>query len=84
MHSICTFKGDENFYGCMNIILILWVQSQGRFDLLENCHLCLPSFHAYGHKVSLHVWSEGLIKFERAFDAPVSREAMCASQRALP
>ena len=24
-----------------------------------------------------------LIEFERAFDAPVSREAMCASQRAL-
>ena len=42
-----------------------------------------------GRRFRLRVGSEGLIidgliEFERAFDAPASRGAMCASQRALP
>ena len=39
---------------------------------------------AKAYELTRGVWSEGLIEFERAFDAPASREAMCASQRALP
>ena len=32
------------------------VKLSGRDDLLNQVHLCLPSFHSYGHKASCQVY----------------------------
>jgi hypothetical protein len=31
------------------------LKSIGRFEILENINLCLPTFHSYGHKVSCQI-----------------------------
>ena len=33
----------------------MFFQSIGRADLLSSCHLCLPTFHSYGHNASCQV-----------------------------
>lgn len=37
------------------VIQHVFLQSLGRSDILNNIHLCLPTFHSYGHKVSCQV-----------------------------
>ena len=37
------------------VIIAMFYKSQGRSDLLDVIHLCLPTFHCYGHKASCQV-----------------------------
>ena len=42
----------------MVLILFYFFKLSGRDDLLKQIHLCLPSFHSYGHKASCQVHSQ--------------------------
>ena len=64
------------------------VEFCGCANYTKVCQVCQEVNIVNRDRISIKAYLKGvvrrLIELERAFDAPVSREAMCASQRALP
>ena len=55
--SVCLSVHDVKFVQHVRV----YFQSLGRSDILDNVHLCLPTFHSYGHEVSCQVLSMPVI-----------------------